>query len=73
MSLWTVFSLQHFAVIIILCQQQFIEMANGSYLYLVEYTWKNNQTIEKTNKTVSDLTTDETLLTDEDDEEQGEK
>lgn len=62
-----------FAMIIHLYQQQFIHLANGSYLHLMEYMWKNNQTSEKTVKTVNgDLTTEETLLIDED-EEQGMK
>ncbi len=60
-------------MIIHLYQQQFIHLANGSYLYLMEYMWKNNQTSKKANKTVNgDLTTEESLLIDED-EEQGEK
>lgn len=60
-------------MIIHLYQQQFIELANGSYLYLMEYTWKNNQISDETNKTLNgDLTTEEALLVDED-EEQGEK
>ncbi|KAL9988386.1 hypothetical protein ACROYT_G002824 [Oculina patagonica] len=50
---------------------QFIHLANGSYTHLMEYMWKNNQTSEKTNKTVNgDLTTEESLLIDEDEEQE---
>lgn len=51
--------------------QRFIQLARGSYVYFVEYIWKNNQREETTNKARNgDVKSQETLLIDEN-EEQG--
>lgn len=51
---------------------QFIQVASGSYLYLMEYIWKNNQREETKTKAVNgNVTPEEKLLIDE--VEQGDK
>jgi len=46
---------------------QFIQLARVSYVYFVEYIWKNNQREETTSKARNgDVTSEETLLIDED-------
>ena len=51
--------------------QRFIQVARGSYVYFVEYIWKNNPREETTSKARNgDVTSEEILLIDED-EEQG--
>jgi len=52
--------------------QRFIQLARGSYVYFVEYIWKNDQREETKTKKVrnGDVTSQETLLIDEN-EEQG--